>query len=162
MAVTRSAWTEKRVKGRLVANCTVAVGATETDASTLKTPKGLDGSKPWTVIISYLATPDGQATPVDIWGGYGESFAVTGTGALTVVEGVFLKNIIDDSVLAVVGTPLTYAIVIDPTLPVADAVAVSGIASGLKVRVPPMAYYAFNVNGGSALVNTTHYYTIVQ
>ena len=161
MALTKSAWTGKRVNGKLVASCTVAVGATETDAYTLKTPDDLDTKKPFTVLVSYLATPDGQATPLDIWLGYDTDFILSGQGANVVAtHGAFYKQIFDDTVLAV--SPVVYAFVIDPTLPVADVVAVSAIATGPKVRVPSVPYYAFNVNGGSAMVNTTHYYTIIQ
>lgn len=162
MALTQSDWTIKSVNGKLVATCTVVSTTAENDAYTKKTPKELDVTKPWTMIYSAAATPDGQALPLDIWIGYSDSFALSGDGANVVATGTGsnYKQIFDDVVLAV--TPIGYSFQIDPNLAVADVVTVAAIATGPKVKVPVAPYYAFNLDGGSTLAATTHTFTIIQ
>ena len=163
MALTQGSWSSpgKTVRGHNIWNCTVVSTTAENDAYTLKTPAELDTLKPFALLYYASATPDGSALPLDIWGGYSESFAVTGDGStVAATDGVKLKQMFDDVVLAV--TPLVYSFTIDPTLPVADVVTVSAIATGPKVRVPSMPYYAFNLNGASTLAAVTHYFIIVQ
>ena len=165
MALTQSAWTPVSSDvGRAVWECTVLATTAENDAYTLKTPAGLDPTKPWTVFYSTSATPDGQALPLDIWVGFNDSFALSGDGANVVATptlyGGKFKQILDDGVLAV--TPLVYSILLDPNLAVADVVTAAAIATGLKVKVPVAPYYAFNANGGSTLAAQTHYWKIVQ
>ena len=163
MALTKGAWTtQPSGNSRLfISTCNVAFTTAENDAYTLKTPMGLDPLKPWTLLVKFAATPDGSALPLEIYGGYTESFAVTGDGAtIGATDGVKLKQVFDDVVLAV--TPLTYQITFDPNLPVADVVTVAAIASGPKVRIPPMSHYAFNLNGASTLNATNADFTIIQ
>lgn len=162
MALTQSAWSApgKYVNGRNVWSCTVASTTAENDAYTLKTPAELDTSKPFTLLYSASATPDGQALPLDIWIGYDDTFAISGDGANVVATaGAKFKQMVDDVVLAVTNP---YAIKIDPSLPVADVVTVAAIATGLKVNVPSAPYYAFNLNGGSTLAAVTHTFRIIQ
>ena len=162
MALTQSAWTDRSANGKLVLECTVVHTASETDAYTLKTPQGtIDGTRPWNVSYKAAITADGGAIPVDIWIGYRNNFALSGQGASVVAtNGAFYKQINDDGVLAV--TPLAYSHLIDPNLGEADVVTVVAIATGYKVNVPAAPYYAFNLNGGSALIGTTVTWRIVQ
>lgn len=162
MALTQSDWTIKTVNGKMVATSTVVSTTAENDAYTKKTPKQLDVTKPWTLIYSAAATPDGQALPLDIWVGYSESFDLSGDGANVVATGTGAeyKQIFDDVVLAV--APKAYTFQFDPDLAVADVVTVAAIATGPKVKVPVAPYYAFNLDGGSTLAATTHTFTIIQ
>jgi hypothetical protein len=162
MSLTQGAWSNKTVNGFMVGTCTVVQTASETDAYTLKVPAGyIDGTKPWTLIHSAAATPDGQALPVDIWIGYDDDFALSGQGASVVAtNGAMYKQINDDCVLAV--TTVEYAYHIHPNLGVADVVTVAAIATGYKVNIPAAPYYAFNLDGGSALAATTTTWVVVQ
>lgn len=162
MALTQGAWTRKPSgKNTMIVTCNVAFTTGENDAYTLRTPADLDPTKQWSLLFKATATPDGQALPLDIWGGYSSSFALSGDGANVVAtDGVKLKQVFDDVVLAV--SPLIYQFTFDPYLPVADVVTVSAIATGLKVRIPVLPYYAFNLNGGSTLNATNADFTIVQ
>lgn len=160
MALTQSAWTESSVNGFYTASCTVAATTAENDAYTLKTPAGLDGTKPFTVYLTFSGTPDGDALPVDIWLGYSDDFALSGDGAtVAATDGGYYKQIFDNCVGAV---GKNYSFVIDPELPVADVVTVAAIATGPKVRIPAAPYYAFNLNGASTLAAETATWRIVQ
>jgi hypothetical protein len=162
MALTQSDWTESFANGVYTAVCTVAHTASETDAYTKKTPTGLDPSKPWTLFYESLATPDGQALPLDLWIGHSDAFVLAGDGATVGASGTGsnFKSIMDDVVLAV--TPIAYSWIMDPDLAVADVVTVAAIATGLKIKVPVAPYYAFNLDGGSALAATTATFRITQ
>ena len=163
MALTQGSWNIQKSsdKGTSIWKCNVAFTTAENDAYTLKTPKELDTTKAWTLLISAAATPDGQALPVDLWGGYNSSFALSGDGANVVAASGFkIKEVLNDAVLAV--TPLVYQITFDPNLPVADVVTVAAIGSGLKVRIPILPYYAINLNGGSTLNATNCDFYIIQ
>jgi len=161
MALTKSAWVDTTVNGKLVSTCTVIATTAENDAYTLKTSTRLDGSKPFVLYYKAAATPDAQALPLDIWIGYADTFALSGDSTtVAATSGAKFKQIFDDVVLAV--NTLIYSFLIDPDLPVADVVTVAAIATGPKVRVPPSPYYAFNCNGGSTLAATTHTFVIVQ
>jgi len=161
MALTQSAWTEKTVNDRYVATCTVTATVAENDAYTLKTPKGLNTSKAFTLLLSFSGTPDGSALPLDVWIGYDDTFALSGDGASVVAtNGAQFKSIFDDVVLAV--SPLTYMFVLDPAQTVADVVTVAAIATGPKVRIPVAPYYAFNLDGASTLAAETATWRIIQ
>lgn len=164
MALTQTAWVESSANSKYVATCSVTATIAENDAYTLKTPSGLDTSKPFVVSLTCAATPDGQALPIDIWLLWDDDANLTGDGANVTTspanKGGKFKQIFDNAVLAV--SPLVYSFLIDPELPVADVVTVADIATGPKVRVPSAPYYAFNLNGGSPLAATTHYWTISQ
>jgi hypothetical protein len=163
MALTQSAWTAQ-VTGQSkyqVWKCTVAQTTAENDAYTLPTPKLLDPTKPWNLLIVSSATPDGQAVPVDLWLGFADNFSLSGNDTtVAATNGVRFQQVLDDMVLAV--SPLTYMISFDPKLPVANVVTVAAIGSGLKVRIPVAPYYAINLNGGSTLNACTVTYYIMQ
>lgn len=161
MALTQSAWTVKSVGNKVVASCTVTATTAENDAYTLPTPKEIDTSKPYTLFLKFSATPDGQATPMEVYVGNGPNFLLTGDGATAgATDGAKFKQFFDDSVLAV--TPLVYAFRFDPNLAVADVVTVAAIATGPKVGVPAGTAHAYTLNGGSTLAAHTATYTIVQ
>lgn len=135
MALTQSAWSSKTVGTKTVATCTVVSTTAENDAYTLRTPKDIDVSKPYTLLYFASATPDGQALPPDIWIGYGADFALSGDGANVVAtSGAKFKQMFDDVVLAV--APLVYTFKVQPDLAVADVVTVAAIATGPKGGSP--------------------------
>ena len=79
---------------------------------------------------------------------------------MVAVSGAMYKQFMDDGLLAVVNAEHGFRI--DPNLGVADVVTIGAIASGLKINVPAAPYYAFNIDGGSALIATTMNWRIVQ
>jgi len=161
MALTQGAWTAKSVNGLYRATCNVAFEASDTDAYTLKTPAALNPTKPWTLIIAAAATVNGEAQPLDIWVGHTDDFALSGQGASVVAaDGGMFKQICDDCVLAV--TTVEYVFYMEPQLAVADVVTVAAIASGFKINIPVAPYYAFNLDGSTALVATNMDFVIVQ
>lgn len=160
MALTQSAWTNSTVNGRFTSTCTVTATTAESDAYTLKTPKELNPMKPWTLIATTSAAPDGAALPVDIWCGKAETFAISGDDATVAATGGFLyKQILDDHDYTAAST---FAWLMDPFLPVADVVTKAAAGSGLKVKIPIAPYYAFNLDGGSTLNAHTCTWTIIQ
>jgi hypothetical protein len=166
-ANTPSVWTESRVgytgSSLYKATCTVLADIANTDASTKPTPQGLNVRKPWSLILSCATTPDGQALPFEIWGGTSDSFVMS-TSAGSATAGVYLKQLSDDVVLSVAATPQIFQIIPNTFQndAIADIVTIAAIATGFRVRVPVMPYYAFNLNGGSVLAAVITTYTIIQ
>ena len=165
MALTQSDWKIQPSPGNgrfAIFKSTVAFTTAENDAYTKPTPTGVfDPTKPWTLVMKFGATPDGQAVPVDLWIGYSTSFLLAGNDTtVAATDGMKFKQVLDDAVLAV--DPLVYMIHFDPYLPVADVVTVAAIGTGLKVRIPIAPYYAININGGSTLNATTATFYIIQ
>ena len=170
MALTQTSWT-KNVSGKqTIISCSVTATTAENDAYTKWLDAklmGLDTTRQFSLIYYASATPDGQALPLDIWVGWTRpangGAEISGDGANVVcANGAKFKQIFDDVVLAVDDTPLAYVFNIDPDLAVADVVTVGAIATGPKVKVPPMPCIAFNANGGSTLAAVTHYFKILQ
>lgn len=160
MAVnTPSAWTEKRAgytgTSLYYAYCTLTIDTANTQAGTYKTPMGLDVRRPWTLIYSADATPDSGQTPImELWGGYSSSFALTNTSGVSTqvaTDGAFVIQMLDDVTLAVTAKPFVFQL--NPSVresgSVADVVTVAAIATGFKVRIPVLPYYAFNINADS-------------
>jgi len=161
MALTQSAWTDSKVGTLYNSSCTVIGDGSLLDVYTLKTSTDLDPTKPWLLYVTMAATADAEAVPLEIWVGYSSSFALTGDDStLAATDGAVFKQIYDDVVLAV--DPLKYVFNMVPGLKVADVVAVANIATGNKIGVPIAPYYAFCLNGGSALTATTYTFRIVQ
>ena len=161
MALTQSGWDEKYVNGKYKIECTVVSTTAETDAYTLKTPEGLDTSKPFTIFYSASGTPDGQALPFDIWYGFTDDFVLSGQGASVVAtDGAFWKELLDDCVTGV--TTVKLGILIIPNSAVADIVTIAAVATGLQSGGCNAPYLALNLNGGSTLAAVTHTFTIVQ
>jgi len=160
MALTQSAWTTKTVNGKFVASCTVAATTAENDAYTLKTPKELDTSKPFTVFVNTSAASDGAAVPLDIWIGYDDNFVMSGNDStVAATNGVMFKQLTDDIGYS---AATNNAFLIDPGLPVADVVTIAAKATGYKARIPSVPYYIFNLNAGSTMLAHTTTYKIVQ
>lgn len=170
-ANTVSAWTESRVgyAGGSVykATCTVLADTANIDANTLKTPRGLDVRRPWTLVYTAATTPDGSALPLDIWMGYADDFVLTNdANATTATSGAVCKQLVDDVVLAVAARPFVIQLVPhthDIGGSVADVVAVaSPQVSSLKSRLPIAPYYALSLNGASTLAAVVSTYIILQ
>jgi len=161
MALTQSAWTDSKVGTLYNSSCTVVGVGTINDVYTLKTSTDLDPTLPWVLYFSHAVTADAQAVPFELWTGYSSSFAITGDSTtIGATDGALFKQIYDDVVLAV--DPLIYCWNMVPGLKVADVVEVANILTGNKIGVPIAPYYAFNLNGGSALTATTYTFRIVQ
>jgi len=163
MAVTQGAWSVSSVNGFKVIQCDVALTGSdsETDTYTLKTPKDLNPEKQWLLFLTFNDTPDGQALPVDLWYGYSDSFALSGQGANVVAaDGAQHKQILDDCVSAVSGIEMVW--IMDPHTTVADDVTYNaGVSANVKTPIAP--YYAFALDGGSALTTArTATWTIIQ
>lgn len=152
MALTQGAWTESTVNNHYVAQCDVIHTAAEWISATLKTPTGLDTSKPFLLIVnSEAATLDGATLPVDIYVGYSTSFALSVvTTTLTVTDGVLLNPDVMADVKATAG-----AVIVDPKLNIADD------ADDL-VRGAVVPYYGFVLDGAGTLTAATCRFMIVQ
>lgn len=85
MALTQSDWTVASVNGKLVLSCS-ATGEAAADRyiSTKVTPKELDTSKPFTLIITTGENMTSAGTTVtNLYGAYSDSASVGSTGTLT-------------------------------------------------------------------------------
>jgi len=158
MALTQGAW-EPQVTGdsnNVVYKCNVAFTTAENDAYTLKTPKTLDVTKKWTLIVQPAATADGVALPLDLWIGYGDDFALSGNNTtVAATNGSMFKNIVDD-----VSAATARAILFDPDATQSDVIAIA--TGGLRIKPPVAPYYVFNLNGGSTLNATNCDFWIIQ
>ncbi len=150
MTITQNAWTHKTRNGFMVATCTFASDASLYDTYTLKIPANLiDGTKPWLAFFSAAATIDAQATPLEIWVGYDDNFELTGDTPTLATSGGMFKELTSDIRLAVL--TVEHVFLMHPDLGVADVVTIGAIATGYKANVPASPYYAFAINGGSAI-----------
>ena len=162
MALTQGNWIESSVGEDIwQAQCTVKQTASETDAYTLKTPLNLDPTREWTLTYQADVEPDGSALPLEIYAGYAADFAITGDGGtIGATSGSKYADLFDDVRTGV--PPLAFSWKLSPDLNVADVVTLAAVTSGLKVKIPVAPYYAFNLNGASALAAATSTYTILQ
>ncbi len=148
MPIVQNAWTTKTVNGFLVLTCTFSSDASIKDTYTLKTPAHtVDGTKPFVMFLSAASAIDGEAVPLEIWTGYADDFAVTGAEEMAATHGAKYAVITDDCVAAI--TTVQEVFHIHPNLKVADVVTLG--TDGYKINVPAAPYYAFAVNGGSAI-----------
>jgi hypothetical protein len=163
-ANTLSEWvTEKSVSkdGFLDTKCTCLIDAANVVAWTKKTPTFLNPNKPWTLLISFSGATDTGATPLDIYLGYNNNAALSGTSAVTASNAVKYKQVLDDC--GYTDPTIAKAIIFDPNLAVADVVTISAVADGLKVKVPAMPYYLFNITANSGqLLAVTVTFRIIQ
>ena len=156
MALTQGNWSvEGSFNGVTTWTSTVTVGATETDAYTLRTPIGLDTTRPWTLLVNTAGTDlDGQAVPVDLWVGTAENAALSGQGGSVAGTNAYnFKQIIAD-VDPDAGVAPT-ACLMDPTLTTADV-------ANVHVRIPVGACYILNLDGGSTLLAADCIWKIIQ
>jgi len=160
MALTQSAWTDTTVDGQLVSICTVVCTTGEHDAYTLKTSTALNPELPWRLVFHSIAAGDGEALPFEIYVGYSSSFALSGDDStLAVTDGAYFSELYDD-VRPAVGAAGALTFMMSPDTEVADVVTTTN--NPAKMQIPVAPYYAFNLNGGSALVATTHTFIIIQ
>lgn len=154
MALTYSpttGWAE-RTEGKFwVASQAITNTTSETDVYTTITPTGLDGSKPWMLMLTYSATLDtGQTPNVELWVANDRDAVLSSESPpVPVPAGSAYKyrEILDDSILAV--SPIVYVWQMDPELPVAEVVTVAAINTGLKLRCPAAPGYFIVINGDS-------------
>lgn len=85
MALTQSDWTVGSVNGKLVASCSVIGGAAgDRYVATKLTPKQLDTSKPFTLVITTGEDMTSAGTTVTrVYGAYSDAASVGNTGTLT-------------------------------------------------------------------------------
>lgn len=167
-ANTVSAWSETRVgyKGSSLykASCTVLADTANQMAYTLKTPRGLDVRRPWSLVISTSAASDGQAVPADLYLGTGDTAALSGTSSITATAAVKFKQLTDD--IGYSAATATCHLIIPMGVVAANGVSdialIANIASGYKHNVPIAPYYIFNLNGATTLLAHTTTWTIIQ
>ena len=83
MALTQGDWTTTSVNGRAVYTAVVS-GTDDTDIMRKRTPKALDTTKPWSlVVITSEDMTAAGASAVDIWGGYTENCSLAAADAAT-------------------------------------------------------------------------------
>jgi hypothetical protein len=147
-------WTHELVNNVNVWTCKVTQTTSDLDNYTKKTPKGLDTTKPWTLVInSAVASLDDATLPADLYIGWDDSFALTLNNPPTVTGGVLYKADFFDSVETAAA-----AILMHPNLTVAEDT--SGGAA--KMYVPVAPYYIIDLDGAGALLATTCTYKIMQ
>lgn len=151
MSITQTVWKKVTVNGFMVMTCTFKSDAALYDTYTLKTPAGsVDGTKPFCMFLSAAATLDASdAVPLEVWVGYDDPFAITEDTPMVGVDGAFFKALTEDCKLAV--TTVEHVFMIHPNMIVADVVAIANILTGYKVNVPAAPYYAFAINGVTAI-----------
>ena len=158
MALTQGAWTIQTVSGHSVFTCTVTATTSENDLYTLKTPKELDTTRPWTLFVNTAAVAlDGSTLPLDIYGGYADNFEITGdAGTIAATSGgIIYQDAIDD----VKSVQLNFSVV-----PGALAARVKGTLAGVSGYgdVGTLPYYAFSLDGASPLNAATCTFAISQ
>lgn len=151
MALTQGNWSTSSSNGVKVMECVVTSTTSENDSYTLRTPKSLDPTKPWTLIINADgATIDGSTLPCDLWIGTSDDAALSGDGGSVAGAHCYEYKTIEASVEASIGV-----VQCDPNLSIADV-------SDQLVRVPVAPCYIFNLDGASTLAAVDCKWIIVQ
>ncbi len=152
MALTQNDWIEKTVNGRYTAKCTITATTAEEFSATLKTPRGLDTTKAFTLTVNPAGTTlDGSTLPCDIYGGYDDDFALgVVTSTLTVTSGFLINAAAIADVKSSIGS-----VIIDPLLNIADD-------PDDIVRGATVPYYGFVLVGASSLAAEDAVYIITQ
>lgn len=160
MALTQGEWTPRTENGRLVLECDVIQTINEKDAYTLKTPAGqLDPSKPWILMVNTEADElDEAALAVDIWAGLADDFEITGDdGTVAATSGYEAVSAAIDDVKSV-----ALALLVNPNYNGSKVqTALSGPVLG-ECNAGKAPYYAFNLDGGGALIAGTCHWVIIQ
>ena len=155
-AQTQTAWTIKSNNGFLVLSSTAYTDANNEINFSLKTPKQLDTSKPWSLIVSADAAQDGVAAPLMIWGGYSDSFALAGTTTrATATDGVQIGELTDDLGYAAAVLGMHFAMSPGST-GLANVVTIAALATGMRHNVPIFPYYAFELMADDAVTLLAH------
>src|SRR5574343_1138335 len=144
-ANTVSNWTTDKTglgKGIFESYCTIAVDTANAVAWTKKTPQFLNPKKPWTLLVSFSGALDTAATPLDIYVGYKDTAALSGTASTTATDSVKYKQLLDDC--GYTDPTIAKAILLDPYSVQADVVTIAAVGSGLKSKIPIAPYYLFN------------------
>ena len=116
MALTQGNWSTSSSNGIKVMECTVTSTTAENDSYTLRTPKSLDPTKPWTVVINAAgATIDGSTLPCDLWIGTSDDAVLSGNDSSVVGTDAYEFKTIEADVKASVGS-----LTCDPNLSIAD------------------------------------------
>ena len=163
-AQTIGNWTWKSINGKFIATCDVTTDANNEILFTKKTPKQLDGSRPWTLIIAADAAQDGAAAPVSLHVGYDEDFALAGTTArATVTHGARYGNITDDIGYAAAVPGMAFQMTPSST-GLANIVTIGAVATGMRFNVPVAPYYAFELYAADAATLLAHTltFTLIQ
>jgi hypothetical protein len=163
-AQTVGDWTVKTVCDKFfLATCQVTTDANNEILFTKKTPRELDGSKPWLLIIEASAAQDGAAAPVALHVGYGDDFALAGTTARAIItNGAMYGNITDDLGYAAAAK---MAFQITPSSSgLANIVTIAAVATGMRFNAPVAPYYAFELYAADAATLLAHTltFTIIQ
>jgi len=157
--ITQTAWVATTINGHLVLKCNLTQAAsTLYDNYTLKTPKELDTTKSWILVVNTAsaATGDGAGLPVDIWAGYDVDFKLTGNGNdVTVTSGFEVAGSIMDDIHSE-----KLASRIDPNYTGTTVQAATGTAGMVNVGTAP--YYAVNMDDAGSLAEVTTYIVITQ
>ena len=163
-AQTIGDWSDKEVNGRFIATCQCTTDATNEILFTKKTPKGLDPTKPWTLIVAASAAQDGAAAPLIVHVGYAEDFALAGTTArATVTSGAVYGELTDDlGYAAAVPGMAFYMVPLESTI--ANVVTIAAVATGMRFNVPVASYYAFELHADDNVTLLAHTltFTIIQ
>ena len=163
-ANTLSDWTTQKAVSRdgfMESYCTCLIDTANVVAWTKKTPEFLKPEKPWTLLVSFSGATDTGATPLDIYLGYNSNAALSGTASATASNCVKYKQVLDDC--GYTDPTIAKAIIFDPSLGVADVVTIAAVANGLKVKVPIMPHYLFNITANSGqLLGVTVTFRIIQ
>ena len=163
-AQTVGAWTSKTVNGKWVATCQCTTDANNEILFTNKTPKELDGSKPWTLIVAASAAQDGAAAPLILHVGYDTDFALAGTTArATVTSGAVYGELTDDLGYAAAVPGMSFQMT--PTSSgLANIVTIAAVATGMRFNCPVAPYYAFELHAddNATLLAHTLTFTIIQ
>ena len=163
-AQTQTAWTTTHLRGFKVYSSTSTTDTANDSNWSLKTPKALDATRPWSLIISASAAQDGAAAPIIIWGGYTEDFALAGTaGRATATDGVQLGELTDDLGYAGAVAGMNFAMT-PGSSGLANVVTIAALATGMRHNVPIFPYYAFELHSddGGVLAAHTLTFRIIQ
>ncbi len=158
--ITQTNWVSSTVNGHLVLKCNLTQVSTALyDNFTLKTPKELDPTKSWILVVntSAAATGDGAGLPVDMWAGYDDDFALADSSGtdVSVTSGFEVAGSIMDDIHSE-----KLASRIDPTYAGTRIQAASDTAGHINLGTAP--YYAVNMDDAGELGAVTTYIVITQ
>ena len=157
MALTQSDWTVKSVNNRTVMTCNVAGETSDADVITKRTPKELDTTKPWSLVVYVNEDLSSAGTAaVDIWGGVSDACTLATADAGT--DSYLVCALSGD--LDAGGTQVTHVF---QGVSGGTFTQVTNSATLNFVIIPPYPYYIINVDLSSSLQDAAIiYFTIIQ